>query len=94
MSPDSVQMAFPLLSLLVWLPILGGALCLLLGNDRPQAARWVGLATALAALVLSVPLLTGFDMGSAAMQFVEQRAVDPDLRHPLSPRRRWHLGAR
>ena len=29
----------PLLSLLVWLPILGGALCLALGNARPQAAR-------------------------------------------------------
>jgi NADH-quinone oxidoreductase subunit M len=84
-SPDSVQMAFPLLSLLVWLPVLGGALCLLLGNDRPQAARWVGLATALAALVLSVPLLTGFDMGSAAMQFVEQRPWIPtyDIRYHL-----------
>jgi len=80
-----VQMAFPLLSLLVWLPILGGALCLLLGNDRPQAARWVGLVTALAALVLSVPLLTGFDMGSAAMQFVEQRPWIPtyDIRYHL-----------
>ena len=85
MSPDSVQMAFPLLSLLVWLPILGGALCLLLGNERPQAARWVGLVTALAALVLSVPLLTGFDMGSAAMQFVEQRPWIPtyDIRYHL-----------
>jgi len=84
-SPDSVQMAFPLLSLLVWLPILGGALCLLLGNERPQAARWVGLVTALAALVLSVPLLTGFDMGSAAMQFVEQRPWIPtyDIRYHL-----------
>jgi NADH-quinone oxidoreductase subunit M len=84
-SPDSVHAAFPLLSLLVWLPILGGALCLLLGNDRPQAARWVALATALAALVLSVPLLTGFDMGSAAMQFVEQRPWIPtyDIRYHL-----------
>jgi NADH-quinone oxidoreductase subunit M len=84
-SPDSVQMAFPLLSLLIWLPILGGALCLMLGNDRPQAARWVGLLTALAALVLSVPLLTGFDMGSAAMQFVEQRPWIPtyDIRYHL-----------
>ena len=35
--------AWPLLSLLIWLPILGGALCLLLGNDAPQAARWLAL---------------------------------------------------
>ncbi len=85
MTPDSVQTAFPLLSLLVWLPILGGALCMLLGNGRPQAARWVALATSLVALGLSVPLLTGFDMGSAAMQFVEQRPWIPayDIRYHL-----------
>jgi NADH-quinone oxidoreductase subunit M len=63
----------PLLSLLIWLPILGGALTLLLGNGRPQAARWCGLAFALATLVLSVPLFTGFDYTDAGMQFVEQR---------------------
>ncbi len=65
--------SFPLLSLLIWVPILGGALCMLLGNARPQAARWVALATALIALALSIPLLTGFDMASAGMQFVEQQ---------------------
>ena len=61
----TLQDAFPLLTLLVWLPILGGVLCLLLGNGRPQAARWVALATALLALALSVPLLVGFVFGTA-----------------------------
>ncbi|NUS37896.1 MAG: NADH-quinone oxidoreductase subunit M [Lysobacter sp.] len=79
--------SFPLLSLLVWLPILGGALCLLLGNTRANAARWLALAFALAALALSIPLFTGFDMASAGMQFVEQRAWIPayDIQ--------YHLGA-
>ncbi len=79
--------SFPLLSLLVWLPILGGTLCLLLGNQRAQAARWTALAFALATLALTVPLFTGFDMANAGMQFVEQRAWLPayDIQ--------YHLGA-
>ncbi|GAA5009837.1 NADH-quinone oxidoreductase subunit M [Pseudoluteimonas lycopersici] len=78
---------FPLLSLLVWLPILGGACCLLLGNARADMARWLGLAFAVATLALSVPLLTGFDHANAGMQFVEQHAWIPayDIR--------YHLGA-
>jgi NADH-quinone oxidoreductase subunit M len=77
--------SFPLLSLLIWVPILGGALCMLLGNARPQAARWVALATALIALALSIPLLTGFDMASAGMQFVEQQTwiASYDIRYHL-----------
>jgi len=75
----------PLLSLLIWLPILGAALTLLLGNARPQAARWTALAFALAALALTVPLFTGFDYADAGMQFVEQRTWIPayDIRYAL-----------
>jgi NADH-quinone oxidoreductase subunit M len=75
----------PLLSLLIWLPILGAALTLLLGNARPQAARWTALAFALAALALTVPLFIGFDYADAGMQFVEQRTWIPayDIRYAL-----------
>ena len=77
----------PLLSLLVWLPILGGVLCLALGDARAQAARWTALVFALATLAVSVPLFTGIDFGDAGMQFVEQRAWIPtyDIQ--------YHLGA-
>jgi NADH-quinone oxidoreductase subunit M len=60
---------WPLLSLLIWLPILGGFATLAFG-DRAGAARGFGLLVALATLVLSIPLYTGFDASSAAMQFV------------------------
>ncbi len=82
---DSVHGAFPLLSLLVWLPMLGGLLCLLAGNNRPQLARWIALGTALLTLALGIPLLTGFDFTTAGMQFVEQRAWIPayDIRYHL-----------
>ena len=68
---------WPLLSLLIWLPILGGVFTLLAGNARPQAARWIALAFAVAALVLTLPLLAGFDLASPAMQFVERHAWVP-----------------
>src|SRR3546814_123827 len=79
--------AFPLLSLVIWLPIIGGVACLLLGNARPRAARWTALAFAAATLVASVPLFTAFDFGHAGMQFVEDLAWVPayDIR--------YHLGA-
>ncbi len=78
---------WPLLSALIWLPILGGAAVLALGNNRPSAARWLALAVALASLALSVPLFTGFDYADAGMQFLEQKAWIPayDIQ--------YHLGA-
>ena len=77
----------PLLSVLIWLPIAGGALALALGNRRAQAARWLALAVALATFALSIPLLTGFDYFTGGMQFVEQREWFPayDIQ--------YHLGA-
>ena len=69
-------MANHLLSVLIWLPILGGALVLALGN-RAAAARWTALAVALATLVVSLGLLTGFDYANPGMQFVERHAWIP-----------------
>jgi NADH-quinone oxidoreductase subunit M len=75
----------PLLSLLIWLPMLGGAIALMLGERRAALARWVALATAFVALLLSVPLFTGLDHTTAAMQFTEAHAWIPayDIRYAL-----------
>ena len=79
--------SWPLLSLLIWLPIVGAALTLMLGNSRPNAARWFALAVAVAAFALSLPLLTGFDYFTSGLQFVERREWIPayDIQ--------YHLGA-
>ncbi|MDQ3494108.1 MAG: NADH-quinone oxidoreductase subunit M [Pseudomonadota bacterium] len=77
----------PLLSILIWLPILGGAAVLALGNGRAQAARWLSLAVALATLLLSLSLFTGFDHSFAGMQFVEAREWIPAYAI------QYHLGA-
>ncbi len=62
----------PLLSLVIWVPIIGGALVLATGSDRNAIeARVLGLLIALATFVLSIPLFTNFDPNTAAMQFTE-----------------------
>ena len=64
---------FPLLSVLVWLPILGGVAVLALGPDeRAQLSKQVALAISILTFVLSVPLYMGFDLTTAEMQFVER----------------------
>lgn len=70
---------WPLLSVLIWLPILGGALVLSVGNARADAARWLGLAVAVLTFVFSIGLLTGFDYANPGLQFVETRAWIPSF---------------
>ncbi|HSN70995.1 MAG TPA: hypothetical protein VLT59_05775, partial [Steroidobacteraceae bacterium] len=67
-----MQIDWPILSVLVWLPIAGGLVALVLGDRHAAAARWVSLATAVVTFAVSVPLWTAFDRGTAAMQFVEK----------------------
>ena len=66
-----------LLSVLIWLPVIGGALILALGETRAAAARWASLAVAVATLLASLRLLTGFDYADPGMQFVERHAWIP-----------------
>lgn len=67
---------WPLLSLLVWLPIAGGVVLMVLGDRSPTLARWIALLTALATFLLSLPLWTGFDP-QGGMQFVERLSWIP-----------------
>ena len=61
-----------LLSLLIWLPILGGVLVIGTGGDQRAAlARKLSLGISITVLLLSVPLYTRFDTTTAAMQFTE-----------------------
>ncbi|MGZ5158438.1 MAG: NADH-quinone oxidoreductase subunit M [Caldimonas sp.] len=65
----------PLLSLAIWLPIVSGVLLLAFGRDeRAGAVRWAALIASLASFLVTIPLVTGFNTASAAMQFVERHA--------------------
>ncbi|MDH5327880.1 MAG: NADH-quinone oxidoreductase subunit M [Gammaproteobacteria bacterium] len=64
---------FPLLSLVIWTPILGGVLVLLAGKDQhAPIARWLSLLVSVLTLLMCMPLYTQFDIGTHQMQFVEQ----------------------
>jgi NADH-quinone oxidoreductase subunit M len=66
---------FPLLSLFIWLPIVGGALCLLLSRHLPLShLKKLAMGIALLELCLCIPLIKGFDTNTWAMQWVEHRA--------------------
>jgi NADH-quinone oxidoreductase subunit M len=62
----------PPLSLVIWLPILGGLAVLATGSDKHASlARMLALIAAAAGFIVSIPLYTGFDAASSAMQFEE-----------------------
>ncbi|MFN3984327.1 MAG: NADH-quinone oxidoreductase subunit M [Rhodocyclaceae bacterium] len=62
----------PLLSLAIWIPILGGLLVLATGSDRnAPMARMLSLVIAIAAFAVTVPLFALFDTTTSAMQFQE-----------------------
>ena len=68
-------MQIELLSLVIWFPIVGGILVLATGGEQnAPVARKLALGFSVATFLLSLPLYTGFDNTTAAMQFVERKA--------------------
>jgi NADH-quinone oxidoreductase subunit M len=67
----------PILSILVWLPILGGLAVLAIGDGRAALARQVALGVSVVTLLASLPLWTGFDPHTAEMQFTERASWIP-----------------
>jgi NADH-quinone oxidoreductase subunit M len=62
-----------LLSVAIWLPILVGGVLLALGRDEHAGTvRWIALLGAIASFLVTVPLVTRFDVTTAAMQFQEK----------------------
>ncbi len=62
---------WPLLSLVTWLPIMGGFALLIFGDRSADTVRRLALAISVIVFVLSIPLYTAFDASTAAMQFEE-----------------------
>ncbi len=70
---------FPILTTLIWLPIIAGMLILFVGRDRPSLAKWLSLITTVVTFIISIPLWTGFDTTISAMQFEEKIAWIPQF---------------
>ncbi|WP_296802249.1 NADH-quinone oxidoreductase subunit M [Thiolapillus sp.] len=62
---------WPILSAVIWLPVLGGLLVAFSGDKAPNVSRWLALSVAVLTFLLSLLLYTGFETGTAAMQFQE-----------------------
>ncbi|WP_026186428.1 NADH-quinone oxidoreductase subunit M [Thioalkalivibrio thiocyanodenitrificans] len=62
---------WPLLSLVIWTPIIGGCIVLMSGDRMPGGARRLALFFSVATFLVSIPLFMGFDRGTHEMQFVE-----------------------
>ena len=61
-----------LLSLAIWTPIFFGVVLLALGRDeQARAVRWLALTGAVFSFLVTLPLYTRFELGTSAMQFVE-----------------------
>jgi NADH-quinone oxidoreductase subunit M len=64
-----------LLSVSIWLPILAGTVLLAIGRDEnAHAVRWLALVAAIASFLITLPLISGFDVASKVMQFEEKLA--------------------
>jgi NADH-quinone oxidoreductase subunit M len=62
-----------LLSIAIWLPIFFGVLLLAVGRDsNAGTVRAISLVGAVASFVVTIPLVSSFTPGTAAMQFVEK----------------------
>ena len=62
----------PYLSLVIWLPVLGALAVFASARFKWFDVRWVALVVSVLVFALSIPLYTGFDTTTAAMQFVEK----------------------
>ena len=62
------QLGFPILTLMLAIPLVAAAACLYLSNN---GARWLALGATLADLALGILLWTTYDIGGAQWQFVE-----------------------
>jgi NADH-quinone oxidoreductase subunit M len=66
------QLGYPLLSLLIFVPVAGAVV--LLGVRNAAAARWIALAVSIVEIALCIPLLTAFNSAIPHMQFGESVA--------------------
>ena len=63
---------WPLLSLVIWTPIIGGIIVLLAGDQEPSGARKIALLVSIVTFALTLPLYVQFNSDTHLMQFVER----------------------
>ncbi|HEU5425105.1 MAG TPA: NADH-quinone oxidoreductase subunit M, partial [Nitrolancea sp.] len=63
--------SLPMLSLIVYAPLVGALIIFFWATASPQVARWVAVLASAVSLVFSLIVLAGFDRGASGMQYTE-----------------------
>lgn len=71
-------LAYPILSTLIFLPVVGAGIILLLSRNQEKLIKMVALVVSIIVFILSLPLFTEFDKSTHLMQFVEKHQWIPD----------------
>jgi len=71
--------SFPILSLITFLPLAGALVIFFWSGASASATKQIALWTSIAAFVLSIVMLFGFDTGKAGMQLTEHVSWLPDV---------------
>ena len=72
-------MAFPILSVIVFIPAVAGVIILLMPEDRKTEIRVTALAAAAVALLLSFFVYFSYDIAAGGYQFIEEYPWLPNL---------------
>ncbi|HBG92657.1 MAG TPA: NADH-quinone oxidoreductase subunit M [Nitrospiraceae bacterium] len=73
------NLGFPILSTLIFLPVAGAALLLLISRSNENLIKWFSLIVSIAAFIISIPLFAEFNKSTHLMQFTEKHAWIPSL---------------
>ena len=68
---------WPLLSLVIWTPIIGGILVLFAGDKDSSGAKKIALVVSIVTFLLTIPLYTEFNAESHLAQFAERHSWIP-----------------
>ncbi len=71
------QSSYPVLSTVIFLPVLGALILLLLKRSWEPFIKWIALIISLATFLFAIPLFTHFDKSTYKMQFVEKYSWIP-----------------
>jgi NADH-quinone oxidoreductase subunit M len=74
-----MNMTYPLLSVLIFLPLAGAIAVMLLPRNNPSLIKGLTLVWTIVEFALSLPLFFSFDETTAAMQFTESVSWFPEL---------------
>jgi NADH-quinone oxidoreductase subunit M len=66
------RLDYPILSTLIFLPVIGAFIILLSSRAQETLIKWVALLVSLLTFILSIPLFTEFDKTTHLMQFMER----------------------